>query len=377
MIIKKLEVFPIEFLEAVDNFSTRYIVIVRVEAADGTVGWGECFTLFREATAATEALIRNGLADLVIGKDAYDVETHWQAMRDRVWWYGDVGGIAAFAISAIDMALWDLKGKLVKLNLSQMLGGALTDRLPVCASSHPKASKIEDMAEELAGHIKAGYQFVKVGFGKKGESNLGVDPERDIYFVKTVRAAIGPTAGFIVDVGARCRWDIPRAVYTAQKMSEYQLTWLEDPFHPDNFNAFRHLRAAVPQMRIALGERFFNVYDYKRLLEADVTDVILIDAGRAEGVTGMWKVIQMAARQNIAIDAHSFSSAINTAASIHLSLCAPFRTMFELKPVVNAMHHELVTNPVAHVDGWIYAPPGYGLGVEVMEDAVHKFAIKF
>jgi L-alanine-DL-glutamate epimerase-like enolase superfamily enzyme len=377
VIIKKLDVFPIEFLEAVDNYSTRYIVIVRAEADDGTVGWGECFSLFREPTAAIEALIKHGLADLVVGRDAYDIETHWQAMRERVWWYGDVGGIAAFAISAIDMALWDLKGKLLKLNLSQMLGGRQVERLPVCASSHPKAATIDAMAEELAGHIKAGYQFVKVGFGKKGESNLGVDPERDILFVKTVRQAIGEQAGFIIDVGARCRWDIPRAVYTAQAMSEYRLTWMEDPFHPDNFNAFRHLRAAVPQMRIAFGERFYNVYDYQRLLEADVTDVILIDAGRAEGVTGMWKVIQMAARHNVAIDAHSFSSAINTAASIHLSLCAPLRTMFELKPMPTAMHHELVTNPVSHVDGWVYAPEGYGLGVDVMEDAVHKFTVKF
>ncbi len=377
MFIKKLDVYPIEFLEAVDNYSTRYIVIVRAEAADGTVGWGECFSLFREATAAIEALIRHGLADVVVGQDAYDVETHWQAMREKVWWYGDMGGIAAFAISAIDMALWDLKGKLLKLNLSQMLGGQKVDRLPVCASSHPKAATIEAMAEELAGHIKAGYQLVKVGFGKKGESNLGVDPERDIYFVKTVRQAIGEKAGFIVDVGARCRWDIPRAVYTAQAMCEYSLTWMEDPFHPDNFNAYRHLRSAIPSMRIAFGERFYNLYDYQRLLEADVCDVILIDAGRAEGVTGMHKVIQMAAQHNIAIDAHSFSSAINTAASIHLSLCATNRTMFELKPVVNAMHHELVCNPVSHQDGWVYAPKGYGLGVDVMEDAVHKFTVKF
>jgi L-alanine-DL-glutamate epimerase-like enolase superfamily enzyme len=377
MNIRRLDVFPIEFQEAVDNFSTRYIVIVRAEAEDGTVGWGECFSLFREATAAIDALIRHGLAEIVVGGDVFAIETHWQAMRERAWWYGDVGGIAAFAISAIDMALWDLKGKLLKLNLSQMLGGPLSDRLPACASSHPKASGIEAMAEELAGHIQAGYQRIKVGFGKKGESNLGVDPERDIWFVKTVREAIGPDAGFIIDVGARCRWDIPRAVYTAQRMSAYSLTWLEDPFHPDNFNAYRHLRAAVPQMRVAFGERFYNVYDYQRLLEADVADVILIDAGRAEGVTGMWKVIQMAARHNVAIDAHSFSSAINTAASIHLSLCAPLRTMFELKPVENAMHHELVRNPVSQVGGWVYAPEGHGLGVDVMEDAVHRFAIRF
>jgi L-alanine-DL-glutamate epimerase-like enolase superfamily enzyme len=377
MIVKKLDVYPLEFLEAVDNYSTRYVVLVRVEADDGTAGWGECFSLFREATAAIDALIRNGLADLVIGKDAYDIETHWQALRERAWWYGDVGGIAAFAISAIDMALWDLKGKLLKLTLSQMLGGQQVASLPVCASSHPKAARIEDMALELAGQIQAGYQVVKVGFGKKGEANLGVDPERDIHFVKTVREAIGPQAGLIIDVGARCRWDIPRAVYTARAMSEYHLTWLEDPFHPDNFTGFHHLRAAVPQMRVAFGERFYNVYDYKRLLEADVCDVILIDAGRAEGVTGMWKVIQMAARHNVAINAHSFSSAVNTAASIHLSLCAPLRLLFELKPIETAMHHELVRNPVAHHGGFVSAPEGYGLGVDVMEDAVHRFTIRF
>lgn len=377
MIIKKLDVFPIEYLEAVDNYSTRYVVLVRLEAEDGTVGWGECFSLFREATAAIDALIRHGLAELIVGKDPYEIETHWQAMRERVWWYGDSGGIAAFAISAIDMALWDLKGKLLKLNLSQMLGGPLVDSLPACASSHPKASSIDDMAEELAGHIRAGYKLVKVGFGKKGEANLGVDADRDIHFVKTVREALGPEAGLIVDVGARCRWDIPRAVYTAQAMSEYGLTWMEDPFHPDNFNAFQHLRAAVPKMRIAFGERLYNVHDYKRLFEADVCDVILVDAGRAEGVTGMWKVIQMAARYNIAIDAHSYSSAINTAASIHLSLCAPLRTMFELKPIETALHHELVRNPVDHVNGYVHAPDGYGLGVDVMEEAVHRFTIRF
>jgi L-alanine-DL-glutamate epimerase-like enolase superfamily enzyme len=117
--IKKLSVFPLEYPEAVDNNSTRYVVMVRAEAADGTVGWGEAFTLFREATAASAAIIREGLAELVIGESAYEIERHWSAMRERVWWYGHTGGIAAFAISAIDMALWDLKGKLLDLNLSQ------------------------------------------------------------------------------------------------------------------------------------------------------------------------------------------------------------------------------------------------------------------
>lgn len=376
MIIKKLDVFPLEHLEANDNFSTRYVVVVRIETEDGTVGWGECFSLFREATLSITALIEHGLKEIVLGKDIYDIEAHWEAMREKVWWYGNIGGIAAFAISAVDMALWDAKGKVLKLDLSQMLGGKQVERLPACASSHPKAATIDGMADEIANHIRAGYKVAKVGFGKKGDANLGVDMARDIAFIRAVREAIGEKPGFIIDVGAKLKWDIPRAVRTAQACSEYNLMWIEDPFHPDNMNAYRHLRAAVPEQRIATGERFYNEYDYQRLLEGDICDVILVDAGRAEGVTGMHKIIQMAARYNIAVDAHSFSSAINTAASIHLTLCARKTTIFELKPIPSAMHHELVRNPVEHKDGWIYAPEGYGLGADVIEDAVHHFTMK-
>lgn len=375
MYIKKLEVFPLEYLESNDNMSTRSVVLVRLEASDGTVGWGECISLFHEATAAITALIRNGLGNVILDKDPYDIEALWEALREKVWWYGNTGGIAAFAISAIDMALWDLKGKLLKLNLSQLLGGQLRDRLPACASSHPKAATIDDMALELAGHIKAGYQYVKVGFGKKGHANLGVDEARDVHFVKTVRAAIGDQAGFIIDVGAKCRWDIPRAVSTSRAMVEHRLTWLEDPFHPDNFTAYRRLRSAVPEMRLAFGERFFNGFDYGRLVDADVTDVILVDPGRVEGVTGMRKILQRAAEHNIAVNAHSWSSALNTAASIHLSLCAFNPILFELKPTPSIVHHELVTNPVEQKDGWVYAPDGYGIGADVIEDTVHKYTI--
>ncbi len=377
MHIKKVDVFPLEYPESNDNMAVRSVVLVRLEASDGTVGWGECISIFHEATAAITALLRHGLAEIVLDKDPYDIDALWEALREKVWWYGNVGGIAGFAISAIDMALWDLKGKLLKLSLSQMLGGKLRERLPACASSHPKAATIDDMAVELAGHIKAGYQYVKVGFGKKGHANLGVDETRDVHFVKTVRSAIGEAAGFIIDVGAKCHWDIPRAVSTSRAMSEYKLAWIEDPFPPDNFNAYHHLRSAVPQLRVAFGERFFNVQDYGRLLEADVCDVVLVDPGRAEGITGMRKIMQRAAEHKVAFNAHSWSTALNTAASIHLSLCAANPILFELKPAPSIVHHELVRNPVEQKEGWVYAPEGYGLGADIIEETVHKYTANF
>ena len=375
MLIRSIDIFPVGYLEPNDNNSQRHVVIVRLETNDGTVGWGETVTIFREATFSVAALLKYGLAELVKGKDPLDSETIWDSLREQVWWYGDVGGITAFAISALDMALWDLRGKLLKQPLYALLGGKKQERLPVCASSHPKAATIDDMAAELVGHVQRGYQSVKVGFGKKGHANLGVDHDRDLQFVRTVREAIGPKVGFIVDIGAKIHWDIPTAVQRARAFREFNLLWLEDPFPPTNHLGYRSLRAAVPDLRIATGERCFTVDSYRELFDETTPDVVLIDAGRSEGITGTQRIIQLAAQRNVAFDAHSWSTAINTAASVHLSLCAPLPTIFELKPFECAMDYELVRNPVVQKDGWISAPEGYGLGADVIEDVLHKYAL--
>ncbi|MBZ0287859.1 MAG: mandelate racemase/muconate lactonizing enzyme family protein, partial [Anaerolineae bacterium] len=260
---------------------------------------------------------------------------------------------------------------------SQLLGGALRVKLPACASSHPKLRTIEGMADELAGHIRQGYQLVKVGFGKRGQANLGVAEERDIEFVRAAREAIGPKAGFIVDVGAKIKWDVPRTIRMADAFSEYSLTWLEDPFPPTQLEAYATLRSAVPQMRIGFGERLWNVDDYRQMLAARPCDVVLVDPGRVEGVTGMHLIGEMAAQQGISVEPHSWATAINTAASLHLALCVPLATIFELKPKPSVVQYELVRNPIQQVDGWVSAPEGYGLCVEVNEDVVHQLTIAF
>ena len=376
MSIKEVQVFPLKYQEPNDDNADRYVVLVRLETDSGIVGWGECISQFRPSTYATAALIENGLGDVVVGRDPLENEKIWQDLRSEVWWYGDAGGIASFAISAIDMALWDVKGKILKQPLYKLLGGKKHERLPVCASTHPKASEIDQMATELAGYIEQGYQLVKVGFGKKGHANLGVEAKRDIAFVKAVREAIGPDAGFIVDIGAKMAWDVPYAVKMAHAFAAYDLTWLEDVFHPNNMLAFVHLRQAVPEIRLGFGERFWNLNDYQRLLEADICDVILVDPGRTEGVSGMHQITQLAARHHVQMDPHSWSSALNSAASLHVSIANPNSNIFELKPLDNPMQHELVTTPIAHKGGWIYPLEGDGLGVEVNEDIVQKYLLR-
>ena len=377
MAIQKVDVFPLQYQEPNDDYADRYVVLVRLETDDHVVGWGECISQFRPATFATAALINNGLGGLLLGRDPLENEKIWQDLKAEVWWYGDVGGIAAFAISALDMALWDLKGKILGQPVYKLLGGKQHERLPVCASTHPKAAEIDAMAQELAGFIQQGYQLVKVGFGKKGHANLGVSAQRDIAFVKAVREAIGPDAGFIVDIGAKMRWDTPYAIQMARAFLPYNLTWLEDIFQPNNMLAYTHLRQAVPDLRVGFGERFWNLDDYQRLFEADVCDVILVDPGRTEGITGMHRITQLAARYKINMDPHSWSSAINTAASLHIAIASTNANIFEMKPVENPMQHELTPTPFTHKDGWIYPPEGPGLGVEIDEDVVRKYTLAY
>lgn len=374
--IKQIDVYPVGYPEPNDDNAMRYLTLVRIEAVDGTFGWGEAISQFRESTHATTALLENGLTDLLIGHNPLNNEMLWTMLRQQVWWYGDTGGIAAFAISALDMALWDLKGKLLGVPLYQLLGGKQQERLPVCASTHPKSAEIDKMAEELAQHIRNGYRLVKVGFGKKGHANLGVSAKRDIEFVKTVRAAIGDEAGFIVDIGAKVHWTTPYATQVAQAFAEFKLTWLEDPFPPDNLTAYTHLRQAVPELMIGFGERAWNRHDYHHLLQANVCDVILVDPGRTEGITGMHQITQLAARYHVGMDPHSWSSAINTAASLHVAIAATNATIFEMKPFENPMQHELVTQAFAPIDGWIVPPEGAGLGITVIDAVVQKYNLK-
>ena len=133
MKISTVQAFALAYPEPHYKGIERYITLARVETDDGTVGWGECISQFREAALATKLIIEQGLAPLLIGDDALDVERAWHKMLAHIWWYGPEG-IAAFGVSAIDMALWDVKGKALGLPVCQLLGGKLHDKVPAMAS---------------------------------------------------------------------------------------------------------------------------------------------------------------------------------------------------------------------------------------------------
>jgi L-alanine-DL-glutamate epimerase-like enolase superfamily enzyme len=364
--------FAVRYPEPNDNDNQRYLLFVRVEADDGTVGWGEAITQFPESTAATRILVE-GVAQHVVGSDPMENVATWRRLKEATWWYGYRGGPAAFAISAIDIALWDLKGKLLGQPLVALIGGAYRDRVPALASTHAFNPSIEYEAERHGRYVREeGYIGVKIGMGKRGDARLGYEIARDVEFVRLLREAVGPDAWIMMDRGQSLVWDLEEAIRRTRAFEEYDLKWIEEPLEPPDFEGLRKLRQHVTTL-IATGEREWDSRGFQEIIDTGLVDVVGCDIGRAEGITGALHVIRLVEQASIWFNSHAWSSAVNTAASIALSASTPRCLLQELKPDVNPMQHELVDDPFAQRDGWIDVPRAPGLGVEPREDVLKRY----
>jgi L-alanine-DL-glutamate epimerase-like enolase superfamily enzyme len=372
--VRSLSTFPVAYPEPNDNDNTRHLLFVRVEAEDGTVGWGEAITMFPDATRATDDFVA-GMAELVVGTDPMANVATWRTIKKTGWWVGYRGGAAAFALSAIDIALWDLKGKLLGQPLINLLGGAAHERLPSVASTHVFNPSLEYEAERHGRYVREeGYRGVKIGMGKKGGTRLGYDLARDVEFVRLLREAVGPDAWIMMDRGQALTWDVAEAIRRTNAFEEHGLHWIEEPLEPDDVHGHQRLRQHSKTL-IAGGEREWDAAGFARVIDTGTIDVIGCDIGRAEGITGALQVIGLVERANVWFNSHAWSSAVNTAASIALSASTPRCLLQELKPDENPMQHELVEEPIGQRDGWIEVPRAPGLGVQVRESVLERYRL--
>jgi L-alanine-DL-glutamate epimerase-like enolase superfamily enzyme len=221
------------------------------------------------------------------------------------------------------------------------------------------------------GFFAAGFRSVKLGLAKKSLSRIGHDPDSSIALVAGLRRELGPDAEILVDVGNGHRWDAATAIRTVRSVAEFNIGWIEEPFYPTHLADYRALKAAV-SVPIASGEREWTVSGYDRLVESGTVDVLGVDPARAEGVMGFRAVDQLAGRAGLTMNAHAWSSAITTAASLHLSIASASARLFELKPFPVVVQQELVSIPVRQVSGFVDPPNGPGLGIEIDESVVER-----
>jgi L-alanine-DL-glutamate epimerase-like enolase superfamily enzyme len=225
------------------------------------------------------------------------------------------------------------------------------------------------MVEEAQEWLAPGLKGIKVGFGKRGDARLGFEHDRDVEYMRRMREGLGPEALIAIDCGWAIKWDVATAVRRVRAFEEYGLHWIEEPLGAWDPTGYADLRAKTTT-RIAYGEKEWTLEGYERILATGTVDVVGVDPGRAEGITGFKRVTERVEHYRRQSNAHAWSSAIVTAASLAISFSTPSARLFELKPLRNPMQHELVARPFEHRDGWMYPPEGPGLGIEVIEEVV-------
>ncbi len=372
MKIKSITAHPLQYPEPHDHGKLRYITLARVESEDGKIGWGECISQFPDSAQAVKIVIEKGYAPMLVGDDATEVERAFHKMLARVWWYGPQG-LAAFAVSAVDMALWDLKGKLLGKPVCNLIGGRLRDKVAAMASIHLDMDDINWSVDEFKFFRDQGYRIVKGGWGKRPESVFGADRKKDLELARRVRETIGEDIELVFDVlGARVKWDVPTAIRRLRDLEPYRLKWIEEPLVPADFEAHARLRAAI-STNIGTGEQEWNVEGYRRLIRSGAVDVVQMDPGRCQGITACVHVIKLIEAEHLCFSAHTWSSAINTAASVHLLAASESGICMDFKPHESPMQHELVSDPWVQKDGYIKVRDEPGLGIHVREEIVKKY----
>lgn len=363
MTITGVEPIHIVYPEPNDAGRTRHLVLAHVTTSDGLSGWGEAVTLWPEASAATVEII-DGLAPLLMGRDPRDHADISRAMTEHTWWYG-VGGIASFAISALDIALWDLTGRIEGVTLLELLGGAAQPSLPVLVSCHAMDPDLDAMAATMKhwvdDHAAIG---IKIGMGKAGGARLGESRDRDRAFLTALRQELGPSKTIMMDVGAALHWDLGTAIDRAHLYESFGVDWLEEPLGADNPSGYASLKRET-SLRIAYGEREWTPRGIQRIVETSTVDVVGVDPGRCNGITGWLAARDLTRDHGAEINAHAWSGGIVTAASLALSLASDNCRQIEVKPLPSVVQNQLLEQPITSHDGQLSGLATPGLGVHV------------
>lgn len=376
MRFKKIDTYVLEYPEPNDFSTNRYTLLLRIETKDGYVGWGEGIAMWPEACKASEIIIREGLFPLLKNEDISAIEKCWQMMRGHTWWYGyNHSGLANFAISAMDIALWDIRGKHLQQPLFDLLGGRQVNQLPANASIHVNQPTIAGTIKDIEGYLKNGFQSVKLGFAKKGLSKVGKSgPDYDVNFIKALRKAIGESPDIMVDIGNGVRWDVPTAIKTTRRMEAYNIRWIEEPLYPTDIKGYQLLRSQTNTL-IGAGEREWCYESYQALLQQDCIDVFGMDPARIQGITAYKRIKDLISANHRFVNAHAWSTAITTAASLHCSLASGNSLVFELKPIPGPVQYNIVKEPIVAEKGWVTMGDAPGLGIEIIEEELLKLSI--
>jgi D-galactarolactone cycloisomerase len=351
-------------------YDRRGATLVEIIGEDGTSGWGEAYGPPR-LTAPVCEFYRS----LLVGQDALATEAIWQSLYNRLRDHGRKG-LAVEALSAVDIALWDLKGRHLGLPVHRLIGGPLRRRVEAYATGFYRKRDGDPLAyllEEAAERVAAGFRAVKLKLG------FGIDS--DIALCRAVRRAVGDGIAIMVD--ANHAYDAVAAIRVGRAIEELDIAWFEEPVPPEDLEGYRQVKAALP-IPIAGGEAEFTRFGFRRMLAERLVDIVQPDTCAAGGISECKKIADMASAFGVRCNPHVWGTGVALAASLQLLATLPHNPpgLHPVEPLLEFDRSEhpvrmaVLREPIEQKDGWVAVPDGPGLGIEIDRDALERFRVR-
>lgn len=352
----------------------RSATLVEVITDEGLSGWGEAFAQGLEPPEIAAVVIDKALRPLVVGADPLDMEVLWHRMYQMTRDYGRKGSILA-AISAIDIALWDIAGKFHGQPVYKLLGGAFRTQVQPYATGFYRLQgqgEADRLADEALRHLNSGFSLMKVKLG------FGVDD--DIAVMQRIGQALqGKAVSLMIDTNHA--YGRAEALRLGRALDGFGLRWYEEPVVPEDIDGYLEMRAKLT-MPIAGGENEHSLFGFRHLLAAGALDIAQPDLGSCGGISAGRHIVALAHAHGVQVNPHVWGSAVAQAASLQLIAAIPttHHSLFAQQPVLeydqsaHPFRRQLVAQPIEMIDGWVQIPDRPGLGIEINRELLQAYA---
>lgn len=335
-------------------------IFVRVETDDGVFGIGG------PVPVALAFLVQRSLAGLVLGEDPLATERLWDIMY-RACVHGRKG-LEMMAISAVDCALWDLKGRHFGVPVWRLLGGPLRDRVPAYASALGSSLEPDRVRERAGAIVRDGYPATK-WFPRHGPADGRAGLARNLELARTLREAVGPDVDVMID--AWMSWDVPYTLEFAERAADCGLRWIEEPVLPDRRDSYAEItRRLGGRVAVAGGEHEYTRWGIHELLRAGALQVCQPDTYWAGGLTEMLKIAALASLYDVQLIPHGHSVPAN--AHLTFALSPALVPMLEYLNKWNLIHQWFLAHPVRPAGGFVEPPQQPGLGMDLDEGKIER-----
>ena len=342
--------------------------IVRVHTDEGLVGIGESDTSPVAARGMIEApeshSSSSGLKRLLVGENPLEIQKLWDKMYTCSNYAGR-RGLGIHAMSAVDIALWDIASQYYRTPIHMLLGGKYRDKILAYGTFIPADTPEENrvIARRL---MEQGFRSLKFGGGV-----LGDDPDTDEAIVAAVRDEVGPDFELQIDIA--CKWRTYGASASMfKRLEKYHLNWIEEPVMPDDYNGYARL-GALGISKVSGGEGLTTRYEFDSFLRLAQPDIVQPDITRCGGISEMRKIYDLAEMNGVQLVPHGFSTGILLAATVQFLASCEHGTLMEYSQSTSPLFNDLVKNLIPFENGYVTVPDTIGLGVELDEDLIEKY----